>query len=93
MSSNCWWCVACLHCRAWKGPVHLHENAAYRLVHVTLVLILYHPGVCMQASYVGPVIVTVDCKLRSQAGMPLVVPTQTLRLHVQAHVPVQSGAY
>ena len=41
----------------------------------------------------GPVIITVDCNLRNQAGMPLVVPTQALELHVQAHVPVQSGAY
>ena len=41
----------------------------------------------------GPVIVTVDCNLRDQAGMPLPVPMQALKFHVQAHVPVQSGAY
>ncbi|CAL5221279.1 g3441 [Coccomyxa viridis] len=49
--------------------------------------------VSWKASYVGPVIITVDCNLRNQAGMPLVVPTQALEFHVQAHVPVQSGAY
>lgn len=47
----------------------------------------------MQASYVGPAIVTMECDLQDWQGLRLAAPLKPLRFNVQKYVSVQNGAY
>jgi hypothetical protein len=47
----------------------------------------------MQASYVGPLIVSMDCDLKDRQGNSLSQPLKPLIFQVRDHIDVRSTAY
>ncbi len=48
---------------------------------------------CVQPSYVGPVIVSIECNLADAAGNELGVPLKAIKFQVRDHVAVRATAY
>jgi hypothetical protein len=50
-------------------------------------------SVCMQASYLGPVIFSIECDLADAEGNGLGVPMKALKFQVRDQVAVRATAY
>ena len=53
----------------------------------------WQQSACMQANYLGPMIVSIECELTSADGVPLGAAIPPLDFSVRQSVPVRSAGY
>lgn len=79
-------CPVCgLNRRHDTQPFHLEST---RLLHPS-----WQHFLCLQAAYLGPVIVSIDCELTEAKSTPLGAAIPPLNFSVRQSVPVRSTGY